>query len=121
MGDRSNTRIVYSAAAGRVCRGCGWPERDCKCSKPIGADEAVPARVVAELRMELRRRVKQLTALLRLALLCFEHRASAAMAEPARMAMAMFTPPSIESPEDRKGDSVRIVTFERLRAQINRR
>ena len=52
MSDRSNTRIVYSTAAGRVCPGCGWPERDCKCSKRIGSDEALPARLVAKLRME---------------------------------------------------------------------
>ena len=47
-------RLVYSTAAGRVCPGCGWPERDCKCSKPgARADEPVPNRpVMARLRME---------------------------------------------------------------------
>jgi translation initiation factor 1 len=35
-----------------LCPGCGWPERDCKCSKRIGPDEALPARLVAKLRME---------------------------------------------------------------------
>jgi translation initiation factor 1 len=35
-----------------VCPGCGWPERDCKCSSTIGRDEPLPARIVAKLRME---------------------------------------------------------------------
>jgi len=51
MADR-NARTVYSTGAGRICPGCGWPERDCKCSSRIGRDEAVPARVTAKLRME---------------------------------------------------------------------
>jgi translation initiation factor 1 len=49
--DRENNRIVYSTAAGRICPGCGWPARDCRCSKG-SADQAVPARVVAKLRVE---------------------------------------------------------------------
>ena len=52
MSDRSNARTVYSTGAGRICSGCGWPEQDCKCSSTIGRDEAVPARIVAKLRME---------------------------------------------------------------------
>ena len=52
MTDRGNARTVYSTSAGRVCPGCGWPERDCKCSSRIGRDEAVPARITAKLRME---------------------------------------------------------------------
>jgi translation initiation factor 1 len=53
--DRGNGkgRLVYSTGVGRVCPGCGWPERDCKCS--TGADAPVPARpggIVAKLRME---------------------------------------------------------------------
>lgn len=52
MADRSNARTVYSTGAGRVCPGCGWPEADCKCSRRIGPDEAVPARITARLRME---------------------------------------------------------------------
>jgi translation initiation factor 1 len=44
-------RLVYSTEAGRICPGCGWPERDCKCSRK-GTAEPVPARVVAKLRME---------------------------------------------------------------------
>ena len=43
---------MYSTGAGSICPGCGWPERDCKCSKTIGRDEAVPDRITAKLRME---------------------------------------------------------------------
>src|SRR4029079_2623307 len=49
-----NARLVYSTGVGRVCPGCGWPERDCKCSTRA-ADAAVPARpggILAKLRME---------------------------------------------------------------------
>jgi translation initiation factor 1 len=52
MPDGSNSRPIYSTASGRLCSGCGWPERDCKCSSTIGRDEPVPARIVAKLRME---------------------------------------------------------------------
>ena len=51
MADRGNARIVYSTGTGRICPGCGWPERDCKCSKNA-ATESVPNRVVAKLRLE---------------------------------------------------------------------
>ncbi len=34
-----------------MCPGCGWPERECRCSTR-GADALVPARVVAKLRVE---------------------------------------------------------------------
>ena len=51
MTDRRNARIVYSTSAGRICAGCGWPERDCTCSKSA-ATEAVPNRIVAKLRLE---------------------------------------------------------------------
>jgi translation initiation factor 1 len=53
MGDRAG-RLVYSTGIGRVCPGCGWPERDCKCSTRT-SDAAVPARpgaIVAKLRVE---------------------------------------------------------------------
>jgi translation initiation factor 1 len=50
MKDRENARIVYSSAAGKICRGCGQPERGCRCDQ--AASEAVPARPVAKLRME---------------------------------------------------------------------
>ena len=52
MADRTNARTVYSTGTGRVCPGCGWPDSDCKCSSRIGREEAVPARIVAKLRME---------------------------------------------------------------------
>lgn len=44
-------RIVYSTGVGKVCPGCGWPDKDCKCSKR-NANESVPGRIVAKLRME---------------------------------------------------------------------
>lgn len=44
-------RLVYSTGVGRVCPGCGWPERDCTCSDRA-ATESIPARIVAKLRME---------------------------------------------------------------------
>ena len=49
--NRRDGRLVYSTGAGRICPGCGWPERDCKCSTRA-ATESVPARIVAKLRME---------------------------------------------------------------------
>ena len=52
MADRNGARIVYSSDAGRVCPKCGWPIRECRCSKKKSADAAVPARVVAKLRIE---------------------------------------------------------------------
>jgi translation initiation factor 1 len=51
MADR-NARPVYTTDAGRMCPTCGWPVRQCKCSSQIARDEAVPARVVAKLRVE---------------------------------------------------------------------
>ena len=49
MGDG---RVVYSTGVGKVCLGCGWPVKDCKCSSKRTLDEAVPGRIVAKLRME---------------------------------------------------------------------
>jgi len=51
MSDR-NARIVYSTGGGTTCPTCGWPEAQCKCSARLQRDEAVPAKVVAKLRME---------------------------------------------------------------------
>jgi translation initiation factor 1 len=45
-------RLVYSSDVGRVCPDCGWPARDCKCSQKVAADESIPGRIVAKLRME---------------------------------------------------------------------
>ena len=52
MGARDNARVVYSTATEGKCPGCGWPQRDCKCSSRLARDEAVPARITAKLRME---------------------------------------------------------------------
>jgi translation initiation factor 1 len=54
MSDRGNSRTVYSTGAGSVCPGCGWPQRDCKCSSRL--EQAVPARIVAKLRLEKKAR-----------------------------------------------------------------
>jgi translation initiation factor 1 len=51
MKNSENGRVVYSTGVGRVCPGCGWPAADCKCSSRR-ADAALPARIVAKLRME---------------------------------------------------------------------
>src|SRR5688500_9276574 len=51
MPDRPASRLVYSTDAGRVCPACESPSRDCRCSR-TGSDQAVPARIVAKLRME---------------------------------------------------------------------
>lgn len=45
-------RLVYSTDVGRVCPGCGWPTRDCKCSQKAVPDESIPGRIVAKLRLE---------------------------------------------------------------------
>ncbi|MEO8679772.1 MAG: stress response translation initiation inhibitor YciH, partial [Vicinamibacterales bacterium] len=37
---------------GRTCPKCGWPQHDCKCSTQSAANEALPTRIVAKLRME---------------------------------------------------------------------
>jgi len=50
MGDRGDGRTVYSSAAGRICRGCGQPERGCRCDET--SNEPVPVRPIAKLRME---------------------------------------------------------------------
>ena len=55
MNDRGKARLVYSTNVGRVCPGCGWPLRDCKCSTRGAADDPLPSRpgrIVAKLRME---------------------------------------------------------------------
>jgi translation initiation factor 1 len=45
-------RLVYSTGVGSICTGCGWPVKNCQCSKNRQANEAVPDRIVAKLRME---------------------------------------------------------------------
>src|SRR5215831_3187966 len=49
--ERDKARLVYSTGAGRICPGCGWPERDCKCSGRA-ATESVTDKIVAKLRIE---------------------------------------------------------------------
>ena len=56
MSVKGNTRIVYSTATGGTCAGCGWPQRECKCSSKRAASAPIPTRVVAKLRMEKRGR-----------------------------------------------------------------
>lgn len=51
MTDRRDARVVFSTGAGRICRDCGRPDRECQCGHS-SADEAIPARIVAKLRME---------------------------------------------------------------------
>jgi translation initiation factor 1 len=51
MADRRDARIVYSTDAGRICPGCGWPVRDCRCSTHE-REASIPARLVAKLRIE---------------------------------------------------------------------
>ena len=52
MSDQGKGRLVYSTGVGSICPGCGWPERDCKCSSHAAASESVPDRIVAKRRME---------------------------------------------------------------------
>ncbi len=49
---RDNSRPVYSTSSGRLCPTCGWPDRNCTCSSQFAKDVAVPAKVVAKLRLE---------------------------------------------------------------------
>src|SRR3954465_8530498 len=49
MADR-DVRTVYSSAAGKICRGCGQPERGCRCGEESAETDAV--RPIAKLRME---------------------------------------------------------------------
>src|SRR5204862_1959865 len=51
QGSGGKGRLVYSTNLGRVCPGCGWPPRDCKCSQQAD-DEPIPGRIVAKLRLE---------------------------------------------------------------------
>ena len=49
----TNSKLVYSTDRGRVCPTCGWPIDNCQCSsQQARANETVPDRVVAKLRME---------------------------------------------------------------------
>jgi len=50
MKSRAKGRTVFSTGTGRVCPKCGWPDKACRCS--ISAEEKVPERVIARLRIE---------------------------------------------------------------------
>ena len=52
MSHKKNARLVYSTDTAGKCPVCGWPQRDCVCSRERAANETVPGRVVAKLRME---------------------------------------------------------------------
>jgi translation initiation factor 1 len=54
MADRGDGRgrPVYSTDVGRICPDCGRAARDCKCSQRAAAEESIPGRIVAKLRME---------------------------------------------------------------------
>ena len=52
MTDKFYSRLVYSTGGVDMCPDCGWPRSDCKCSARPGAQQPVPAKVVAKLRME---------------------------------------------------------------------
>ena len=52
MSYKNNARLVYSTDTAGRCPVCGWPQRDCQCSRGPVAKEPVPARIVAKLRTE---------------------------------------------------------------------
>ena len=47
-------RLVYSTEHGRTCPTCGWPEKTCRCH--LRAEEKVPQKPVAKLRLETKGR-----------------------------------------------------------------
>jgi translation initiation factor 1 len=51
MSDRTNARVVYSTGAGRICPTCGEPVEKCGGRHDV-ADEPLPSRIVAKLRIE---------------------------------------------------------------------
>lgn len=54
MSSRDNVRTVYSTATDGKCPTCGWPQRNCQCSshQKRVANDPIPTRIVAKLRME---------------------------------------------------------------------
>ena len=52
MSVKSHARLVYSTDTAGRCVVCGWPQRNCVCSSRRDASEAVPARLVAKMRLE---------------------------------------------------------------------
>ncbi len=49
---KRNVRLVYSTDTAGKCRTCGWPQRDCHCSRQRAGTAPVPVRIVARLRTE---------------------------------------------------------------------
>jgi translation initiation factor 1 len=47
-----NSRTVYSTGTDGKCPVCGWPQRNCQCSRNRQRDEPVPGRIVAKIRLE---------------------------------------------------------------------
>ena len=47
-------RTVFSTELGRVCPRCGWPATDCRCAATMAAaaEQPVPAKITARLRIE---------------------------------------------------------------------
>ncbi len=44
---------LYSSEKGRICPTCGWPARDCRCSRSLQPpDEPIPEKISARLRLE---------------------------------------------------------------------
>jgi len=55
-------RSVYSTERGRLCPRCGWPANDCHCAASLRtAEETVPDRITARLRIENRASGKSVT------------------------------------------------------------
>ena len=52
MSGKSNARVVYSTETAGKCPVCGWPQRNCQCSSRREAAAAIPARIIAKLRVE---------------------------------------------------------------------
>jgi translation initiation factor 1 len=47
-----SSRLVYSTDKNQKCPTCGWPLDNCQCSTKSAADQTVPAKVIAKLRIE---------------------------------------------------------------------
>ena len=55
-------RLVFTTEKGRLCPRCGWPADDCHCAASLGAaEEPVPAKIAARLRLENRSSGKSVT------------------------------------------------------------
>jgi len=52
MSGKFNARVVYSTETAGKCPVCGWPQRNCQCSSRRDVAAAIPARIVAKLRVE---------------------------------------------------------------------